>query len=546
MSEQKNTTTEELAAFVQAQQMPSKTDRDIRSLRYVTYVRKSTNEDGKQERSLEDQLTECEELSERLDLNVVRVIQEKASAKEPDIRPLYRKMIDGLEKGTYDGVISWHPNRLARNMRDAGEIIDLLDKDVIKDLQFVAHSFQNDSSGKMLLGITFVMAKQYSDDLSKVVKRGNAKSVEDGKYPNKAKWGYKKDRNGYLQPDGKNFTLMQEAFRMRLQGTTLDDISSWLNNNEISRTNTQSGRTYAQGMNKKKLSLIFKDPAYAGVVKYGDQVTDITQTYDFTAIITPNEFMKINKTDKQGLLKLASPRARKSGARADLLRGCVMCSTCGDSLNSGISSNKKGGVLRYYYRCENKDCPVLDKSVRPRVILNFIEKYFDLQPFSSPEAFTHYKKEVRRVVSIRTEKNRKNLRMKKKLYGETMQYFEALKKQMAVEQDEERRKNQDEANKKTKTKLNTLHDEIEKLEGKIRQTSRSIDTYEEFLELFKNMPKTLKVLGIEGDPKKLDSFIKKFFSNFVVDQKNVISYTLNAPFGALERLNDIEVLDGGC
>ena len=51
-------------------------------------------------------------------------------------------------------------------MKEAGEVIDLLDKRVIKDLQFKSFSFSNDTSGKMLLGITFVLSKEYTAKLS--------------------------------------------------------------------------------------------------------------------------------------------------------------------------------------------------------------------------------------------------------------------------------------------------------------------------------------------------------------------------------------------
>jgi len=59
------------------------------------------------------------------------------------------------------------------------------------------------------------MSKQFSDHLSDRVTMANRRIINEGKYANKAKHGYKKDRNGYLRPDGKNFTLIKEAFEMR-------------------------------------------------------------------------------------------------------------------------------------------------------------------------------------------------------------------------------------------------------------------------------------------------------------------------------------------
>src|SRR3989344_5108908 len=154
-------------------------------------------------------------------------IEEKQSAKEPDIRPKFRKMLDDIKQGKYDGIIAWHPDRLARNMKDAGEIIDLLDKQIIKDLQFVSFTFENDTAGKMLLGMSFVLSKQYSDKIRDDVKRGIRRSIEDGKYLSKAKHGYYRDRNMMLRPDGDNFTLLKNAWQMRLQGKTQEVIAKY-------------------------------------------------------------------------------------------------------------------------------------------------------------------------------------------------------------------------------------------------------------------------------------------------------------------------------
>jgi len=115
---------------------------------YVIYVRKSTDEKDKQIRSLGDQIIECKEFAEKNGLKWVDIIKESESAKEPDIRPKFRKMLDDLKTGKYEGVIAWHPDRLARNMKDAGEIIDLVDKEIINDLKFVSFTFNNDTSGK--------------------------------------------------------------------------------------------------------------------------------------------------------------------------------------------------------------------------------------------------------------------------------------------------------------------------------------------------------------------------------------------------------------
>lgn len=171
---------------------------DITKLKYVLYARKSTDDSSRQLRSIEDQIAECLELARRLNLNVVNAhdpIIEKKSAKRPNHRPLFREVLNGIKKGLYDGILSWNPDRLARNMKEGGEVIDMIDEGLIKDLKFVTHHFTSDANGKMLLGMAFVLSKQYSDDLSQKVTRGVRRSFAEGKSP-APKHGYTRDEDG--------------------------------------------------------------------------------------------------------------------------------------------------------------------------------------------------------------------------------------------------------------------------------------------------------------------------------------------------------------
>jgi site-specific DNA recombinase len=92
--------------------------------------------------------------------------------------PEFTKMLEAIRRGDYQGLIAWHPDRLARNMREAGEVIDMLDKLQIKDLLFATASYEDNANGKMMLGITFALSKQYSEHLSESVLRGYGRRIE--------------------------------------------------------------------------------------------------------------------------------------------------------------------------------------------------------------------------------------------------------------------------------------------------------------------------------------------------------------------------------
>ena len=82
----------------------------------------------------------------------------KQSAKIPG-RPIFNLMLDRIEKGDAGGILSWHPDRLARNSIDGGKIIYLLDTGVIQTLKFPSFWFESTPQGKFMLNIAFCAKK---------------------------------------------------------------------------------------------------------------------------------------------------------------------------------------------------------------------------------------------------------------------------------------------------------------------------------------------------------------------------------------------------
>ena len=85
----------------------------VRRLRYVIYCRKSTDDATRQVGSLGDQLAVCEKLARDNGLWVVDRIQEAESAKYSGKRTEFASILENIKGGKYDGIISWHPDRLS-------------------------------------------------------------------------------------------------------------------------------------------------------------------------------------------------------------------------------------------------------------------------------------------------------------------------------------------------------------------------------------------------------------------------------------------------
>lgn len=123
-------------------------------MKYFLYARKSTDEPDRQILSIEAQITELKEFAERENLEIKETFIESQTAKIPG-RPIFNEMIKKIESGEAEGILAWHPDRLARNSIDGGQIIYLIDTGKITALKFPTFWFDPTPQGKFMLNIAF-------------------------------------------------------------------------------------------------------------------------------------------------------------------------------------------------------------------------------------------------------------------------------------------------------------------------------------------------------------------------------------------------------
>ena len=188
------------------------------NMRYIIYARKSTESEERQVLSIESQLAELREFAKKEGLNIVREFVESKTAKEPG-REIFNEMIASIEKNQAEGILAWHPDRLARNSIDGGRIIYLVDTGKITMLKFPTFWFDPTPQGKFMLSIAFGQSKYYVDNLSENIKRGIRQKLRNGIWPAWAPLGYVNDKNARcIAVDKEKAKYIKRAFEMYATG----------------------------------------------------------------------------------------------------------------------------------------------------------------------------------------------------------------------------------------------------------------------------------------------------------------------------------------
>ena len=321
----------------------------MKPLRYIAYVRKSTEDEEKQVLSKEAQ---ADKIKERFpDAKIVAFLDESKSAFEPDKRVVFKRVLEMLDKGEADGIIAWHPDRLSRNEVDASAITWRIRQGIIKDLKFASFSFDNSPEGLMMLQMTMSQSQYFSAKLSKDVKRGNEKKRQLGGLTGLAPEGYLNDRlHKTVVKDPVRFKLIRQAFDLFLTGEYSVQAILRIMNDDWKYKTVKRSKIGGKSMSRSTLYHMFRNVRYAGLVP---DPYDPERFYkaSFPPMITPDEYDRVQVLlGTKGCPRLAS---RKQFA----LRGFIKCGECGCMITAQSKAKKlkNGDVkLHSYYHCTGK------------------------------------------------------------------------------------------------------------------------------------------------------------------------------------------------
>lgn len=278
-------------------------------------------------------------------LQVHETFIESHSAKEPGTRPQFQALMDKIQKGEIDSILTWHINRLTRNMVDGGTLAHLLYAGKLKFIMTPERVYRPEDN-VLLLAIENGMATSYVHDLSKAVKRGMKGKAERGWFPGRAPIGYLNNpwtKEIDIDPD--RFHLVQAGWRMLInERLPVREIHRRLYSLGLTSPSRDSG---GKPIAPSALHSMFRNPFYCGSFPYGGELIQ----GNHTAMVTRQEFQIAQEvlSSKRGKYVSRTHEHHFAGMVRCAVCGCIVCA-------STVTKRKKDGSTRKYtyYSCTGR------------------------------------------------------------------------------------------------------------------------------------------------------------------------------------------------
>jgi DNA invertase Pin-like site-specific DNA recombinase len=314
--------------------------------RYFTYCRKSSEDQEHQMLSIESQRLELNKYAEKEHLTIVAIKEEAKSAKSPG-RPVFNDLLKRIERGEADGILAWHPDRLARNALDGGQIIHFLDRGKLVNLRFPTYTFENTPQGKFMLAIVFGQSKYYVDSLSENVRRGNRTKREKGWLPGRAPTGYlnvtTEAGEKIIGSDPARFSLVKRIWGLLLSGGYSVAQIHELAERELGLRTPQRKRRGGSPLSLSGLYRVFTNPFYAGQIQHENQ----WYPGRHEPMISVAQFEKAQ-------VLLGRTTAPRSKSHEFAYTGLIRCGNCQGSVTAEGKVNRHGSHYVYYHCTHHK------------------------------------------------------------------------------------------------------------------------------------------------------------------------------------------------
>ena len=339
---------------------------DENNLKYLIYCRKSSESEDRQALSIEAQKRELLEFAKKEKIQIIDVLEESQSAFKPG-RPVFDKMMTLCEEGSVNGVLCWKVDRLARNARDGGRVIQALDDKFLQEIRTPYELFRQEDN-RMMLYIQFGMSNDFSRQISANVRRGNRQKYARGEFVGKAPLGYLNMKIGNsrnISPDPEKALFVKRLFEEFATGKySVQDICQKADGWNLKSTSNQK-------IAKSGMYTLLRRTMYYGVYRHAGEY----HQGSYEPLVTKELFDKVQE----------ALRDRGKPKKQDWIhtyKGSIKCSNCGCSITATTKIKHYKGTNRdasyTYYHCTKRrghcDQPWITEKELEEMIKGYMSK----------------------------------------------------------------------------------------------------------------------------------------------------------------------------
>lgn len=311
------------------------------------YVRKSTESEDRQVLSIDSQIQELKDFAKQEHLGIPVVFTESKSAKAPG-RPTFNDLLGKINKGSYDGILCWKLDRLARNPVDGGALIWAMEEGKLQRIYTPQNSFSNSGNDKFWMQLEFGMAKKYVDDLSDNTRRGLRAKLKQGWRPGQPPLGYLNNVvSKTIVRDPDRFEIIRAMWELMLTELYSPNAIRWKAVTEWGLRQKPNRTSRGGPVSPSTVYHLFSNPFYYGAIEYAGEL-----------LLGAHEPM-ISKDEFDRVQALLHSRSRQRPKRLSFTySGLLKCGECG----AAITAENKFKLLKstgkrkkyVYYHCTKR------------------------------------------------------------------------------------------------------------------------------------------------------------------------------------------------
>lgn len=303
----------------------------------VIYARVSSNRQDKEGFSIPAQLELLQGYAQKNGFEVVQIFQEAETAKKAG-RKQFNAMLTFLSNNLdVQNILVEKTDRLQRNFKDYATLDDYKHVAIhyVKENEIISEYAS--SHQKLTHGLKVLLAKNYIDNLSEEVRKGQAEKAREGIYPSKAPIGYLNADNGHgkriIIIDKERAPFIKRAFELYATGNYSE--------HEICNLLYKEGLRSKKGckVSPRTFERMFKNEFYIGKFQYSDYPECKKAQHE--PLIEEQTFYTIQE-------RLNGQSKAKTHDEQFPYQGLIRCSICNGMLSPELKKKKY-----VYYRCSD-------------------------------------------------------------------------------------------------------------------------------------------------------------------------------------------------